>query len=283
MTTRTAVFLDRDGTIIEDTGYVAQPDDVRLLPGAAQAIRRFAAAGHLVVVISNQSGVARGVFDEVALSQVHERVVELLLDEGAVLDGAYYCPFLDGPGATVKAYCRDSDLRKPNPGMLLQAAEELQIDLGGSWMIGDSSRDVMAGQAAGCRTIRILNDRSQSDSDATHAVANLLQAAEWMERDMKQTRDDSEPASRGAGENEVVRVLGKIHDQIERSQRLQKQQDFSVVRLFGALVQMFAIVVAVWGLIALFDDRSPAATARFSLACFLQLASASAFAFERFR
>jgi len=281
--TRTAVFLDRDGTLIEDSGYVARPEDVRLLPGAASAITRFAAAGHLVVVVSNQSGVARGMFDEEALSSVHERVVQLLREEGAELDGAYYCPFLDGPSAVVEAYRRDSDLRKPKPGMLLLAAEELDIDLGGSWMIGDSSRDVLAGNAAGCRTIRIVADRSQPDPDADFVVTSLVQAVELMEREMKQAQRAGEPTSREAEENEVVHQLRRIHDQIERSQRQYGQQDFSVVRLFGALVQMFAIVAAVWGLIALFDDRSPAATARFALACFLQLASASAFAFERFR
>ena len=123
----TAVFLDRDGTVIEDPGYVDDPERVHLLPGAADAIRRFSEAGHLVVVVSNQSGVARGLFDEATLSRVHARLEELLQARGASLDGAYYCPYFDGPEATVDSYRRDSELRKPKPGMLVQAASEFNV------------------------------------------------------------------------------------------------------------------------------------------------------------
>ena len=170
MTTR-AVFLDRDGTIIEDTSYVDDPAKVRLLSGVADAIRRFGDASYLVVIVSNQSGVARGMFDEATLSAVHQRVDELLAERGATLDGAYYCPYLDSAEATVETYRRDSDLRKPKPGMLLQAAEELNIDLERSWMIGDSSRDIEAGKRAGCRTIRIA---AQPDPDALHTSSKSV-------------------------------------------------------------------------------------------------------------
>ncbi len=176
----TAVFLDRDGTIIEAHGYINDPNQVRLIPGAADAIRCLSKAGHLVVLISNQSGVARGLLDEETLSRVHGRLEELLREEGVSLDGAYYCPYLDGPEAKVDAYRRDSELRKPNPGMLLQAARGLNIDLSRSWVIGDSPCDVEAGLRAGCRTILIDRDGSGGISGgvtATHTVRRLYEAA----------------------------------------------------------------------------------------------------------
>ncbi len=338
-----AVFLDRDGTIIEDTGYVDDAAKVRLLPGAAGAIARLNRAGYLVVIVSNQSGVARGLFDEDTLSAVHQRMETLLRNHGATIDGAYYCPYLDGPDATVVAYRRDSGLRKPKPGMLHQAAEELDIDLEASWMIGDSKRDVQAGNRAACRTIRLA---SEGDAEANHTVLDLAQAVAIVEGDGKPTtdrpettspptptrggsrldsgasapsvpaRDTNEPtgggrsvaatvpaksvppsarstagssAPRGArgqsDENhpEVVRVLERIHDELERANRPKRQHDFSMVRLFGALLQMLAVVAAVLGVMKMTEDQDAAATARYMLACFLQLASLTAFAIDRFR
>lgn len=285
--TGAVVFLDRDGTIIADTGYVASPDDVRLLPGAAEAVRRMARAGYRVILVSNQSGVARGLLDETVLAQVHSRLEELLETEGACLDAAYYCPFLDGPDATVAAYRRDSELRKPKPGMLHQAARELGIDLGCSWMIGDSASDVEAGRRAGCRTIRIRADGGDADEEgaaATYTVSSLLRAAEILEREMTNDREEKPNSSSSAQvDDEVVTLLRGIHRQLERRGRERRQQDFSVLRLFGVLCQMFAIVAALWGVIALFDDRDAAATARFSMACFVQLLSISVLAVDRFR
>lgn len=285
-----AVFLDRDGTIIEDTSYVDDPASVRLLPGVAEAIRRFADADYLVVIVSNQSGVARGIFDEATLSSVHQRVEELLAERGATLDGAYYCPYLDGPEATVDSYRRDSDLRKPKPGMLLQAAAELDIDLAQSWMIGDSAHDVEAGRRAGCRTIRLA---ARPDPDATHTAANLLRAADLVEQGAKNEqipqprrsalRSANGPAVINTTGDGVLRSLERIHDQLERANRPKRQHDFSVIRLFGALLQMFAVVLAVLGAIKMADDQDPAATARFALAGFLQLAALTAFAVDRFR
>ncbi|MGB2984707.1 MAG: HAD family hydrolase [Phycisphaerae bacterium] len=282
----TAVFLDRDGTIIEDLGYIGDPDEVRLIHGAADAIRRFSQAGHLVVIVSNQSGVARGFFDEAALSQVHSRLEAFLQAEGARLDGAYYCPYLDGPEAKVDAYRSDSELRKPKPGMLLQAARELNIDLSRSWMIGDSPCDVEAGSRAGCRTILIGRDGSAGDDaavTATHTVGSLLEVAAILERDVKQDREEKPAATASTRDDEVVSILGRIHGLLDRTQRQQRQQDFSLLRLFGALLQMFAVVAALWGVLGLLDERAAPATARFALACFLQLASISAFAIDRFR
>lgn len=285
-----AVFLDRDGTIIEDVGYVDDPGKVRLLPRAAEAIRRFTQAGHRVVVISNQSGIARGLFDEETLSRVHERLEALLREAGARLDGAYYCPYLDGPEAKVEAYRRDSELRKPRPGMLRQAAEELGIDLAKSWMIGDSVRDVQAGREAGCRTVLIANPEAVDAAipGDTARVASLWEAANLVVPDPVPTGTASPPVGRRAGgdlnqEGEILRLLAGIHEQIDRALRPRRQHDFSMLRLMGALLQMFAIVGGVWGAVALLNDQHVAATGRLLLACFFQLASLSAFAIDRFR
>jgi len=273
---RTAVLLDRDGTVIEDRGYIGDPDEVQLIPGAADAIRRFAKAGHLVVIVSNQSGVARGLFDEEDLKRVHVQVENLLKAEGAQLDGAYYCPYLDGPEAAVQAYRQSSMLRKPEPGMLLQAARELNIDLQRSWMIGDSPSDVEAGKRAGCRTVFLNRSGGLSvgDScDATHTVSALSEAADLFDLIMSSPDEETRRLTSNSHDDAIVVALGRIHDLLERAERKGRQQDFSVLRLFGALIQMFAIVAALWGTLALLDNETAAATARLALACFLQLAS----------
>ena len=276
--TRPAIFLDRDGTVIEDTGYLADPDGVQLFDDAAGAIREFSKKGYLVVLTSNQSGVARGKFTEDQLAKVHARMEQMLSADGARLDAAYYYPFLEGPDATVDRYRKKSDLRKPQPGMLLQAAKELKIDLARSWMIGDSPADVGAGQAAGCRTILVRRNGTLPAEDVrpTHRAATLEEAVRIIE---------SHPPPDAAPEpdDRIVGVLERIHDQLNRAQRRQRQTDFSFLRLFGALLQMLAIVVALWGTAALFDDNTAPASARFLLACFLQLAALTSFALDRIR
>lgn len=180
MTTHKAVFLDRDQTLIEDPGYINHPSQVRLLPGVAQALIQMRKTGYLLVVVSNQSGVARGLVTEEALEQIHHRLKKLLADEGAYLDAIYYCPF--HPEGVIPKYRCESDLRKPNPGMLLQAARDLSIDLSQSWMIGDSYRDIEAGVRAGCRTILIESplrrlQPAPTDPVPDYKTASLREAA----------------------------------------------------------------------------------------------------------
>lgn len=148
-----AVFLDRDNTLIEDPGYINHPDQVNLLDGVAEAIIELKELGYKLIVVSNQSAVARGIVTEKALAEIHDRLKQLLAEKGAYLDQIYYCPY--HPEGVVRKYRKESDWRKPNPGMLLTAAEEMDIDLSQSWMIGDSSLDTEAGLRAGCRTIFI--------------------------------------------------------------------------------------------------------------------------------
>lgn len=272
---------------------MSDPGEVRLLPGAAEAILRFAAAGHLVVVVSNQSGVARGIFDEDALAAVHDRVEALLGIAGVKLDGSYYCPYLDGQAAVIENFRRDSELRKPKPGMLIQAARDLDIDLARSWMIGDSARDVEAGYRAGCRTIRIAANGAATDRDergATYTVRDVSEAANVVERAMQATTKEQplkdERVTESGDSNrteEVVHLLTGIHAELERAGRPKRQHDFSALRLMGALSQMCALLVAVWGVASLINADDVTATAQFALACFLQLVSLSAFATDRFR
>jgi D-glycero-D-manno-heptose 1,7-bisphosphate phosphatase len=149
--TARAVFLDKDGTLVENVPYNVDPARIVLAAGAADALRTLASAGYLIVVVSNQSGVARGLFDVSRLADVERALRDLLLHEGVSLDGFYYCPHL--PDGSVAEYAIACECRKPAPGMLLRAADELGIDLDRSWMVGDTLDDVEAGRAAGCRTV----------------------------------------------------------------------------------------------------------------------------------
>jgi len=151
---RPAVFLDRDGTINEQMGYINHLDRFVLLPGVGRAISRLNRAGLPVVVISNQSGVARGYFPEELVRLVNRKMVELLSQEGAELDGIYYCPH--HPRAEVEAYRRDCHCRKPKPGLLLQAAADLHLDLGRSFVIGDRAEDLETARAVGAKAVLVL-------------------------------------------------------------------------------------------------------------------------------
>jgi len=150
-----AVFLDKDGTLIEDVPYNVDPAKIRLMPGAGSALRAMEWAGYELIVVTNQSGVARGYFREQALAGVEDRLREMFAAEAVRLAGFYYCPH--HPEGTVGRYAVACGCRKPAPGMLFRAAVEHQIDLNGSWLVGDILHDVEAGRRAGCRTILVDN------------------------------------------------------------------------------------------------------------------------------
>ncbi len=145
-----AIFLDRDDTLIEDPGYINSPEQVKLLDSVAEALIELKALGYKLVVVTNQSAVARGIVTEKVLGEIHKRLEQLLVEKKAFLDGIYYCPY--HPDGAVKKYRKESEFRKPNPGMLLKAAEEMDIDLGQSWCVGNSISDMEAGLRAGCKT-----------------------------------------------------------------------------------------------------------------------------------
>jgi len=143
-----AVFLDRDGTVIEHVHHLHRVEDVHLIPNAAEAIALLRARGYLCVIVTNQSVVGRGLTTESELGLIHQRMHDQLAAEGTSVDGLYYCTLVPGTGD--QTVVEDQD-RKPGPGMLLRAARELGIDLGRSWMVGDSLSDIEAGKNAGCR------------------------------------------------------------------------------------------------------------------------------------
>lgn len=157
-----ALFADRDGTIIVDAGYPSDPSQVALMPGAADALRALRARGLRVVVVSNQSGVARGLLTEADVWRVHQRMLSLLEARGATVDAVYYC--LHGPDDGCAC-------RKPKPGLLLRAAREHGIDLGGSLVVGDKVSDVEAGHAAGCATALLFSPEGGAAKAADCPVA----------------------------------------------------------------------------------------------------------------
>ncbi|GFO60422.1 D,D-heptose 1,7-bisphosphate phosphatase [Geomonas silvestris] len=160
-----AVFLDRDGTINVEVEYLSQAADFQLIPGVPWALKCLKDAGYLLVVVTNQSGIARGYYDEAALADIHEHMHRDLASFGASLDACYFCPHHPEHGTGDNR--TDCGCRKPLPGMLQQAAEDLDIDLAASFMIGDKLGDIEAGIAAGCTPMLVLTGYGN------HEVAKL--------------------------------------------------------------------------------------------------------------
>lgn len=163
MSGRAAIFFDRDGTLNRDVGYVTHLDVFSLLPRAAAAVRKVNEAGLLAVLATNQAGVARGYFPETMVGRVHEKLQAELARKNARLDAIYYCPY--HPESKIPEFAVESDARKPKPGLLLQAAEEHDIDLSRSYMIGDKYSDLECGWAAGCRSAFVLTGYGRGEKD----------------------------------------------------------------------------------------------------------------------
>lgn len=152
------VFLDKDGTLIHDVPYNVDPAQIRLMSGVVEGLQALQHAGYHLIVITNQSGVARGYFPESALAAVERQLRTLLAACGVSLAGFYYCPHHpDGDVARVRAYSRTCACRKPESGLLRRAARDHDLDLSRSWLVGDILNDVEAGRRVGCRTILIDN------------------------------------------------------------------------------------------------------------------------------
>jgi len=176
-----AVFLDKDGTLIEDVPYNVDPKRIKFTKGAVTGLQQLSGAGYVLIAITNQSGVARGYFQESALQGVEERLQQLLALAGVSLSGFYYCPH--HPQGVVKEYTMQCACRKPEPGLLLQAAADHQLDLSQSWFVGDILNDVEAGRRAGCKTILIDNGNETEWQLSPlriphHTVADLAEAAQ---------------------------------------------------------------------------------------------------------
>ena len=212
-----AIFLDRDDTLIDDPGYINHPEQVKLLDGVPSALIQFKKLGYKLIVVTNQSGVAHGIVTEKVLREIHERLEQLLAEKNAYLDRIYYCPY--HPDGVVQKYRKESNCRKPSPGMLLKAADEMDIDLGQSWCIGNSSRDIEAGLQAGCKTILIdmppshqrqpASSMSPAGASPDYKAVNIKEAVNIVKKylrssagEQKQapavTTNQTEPASQAA-------------------------------------------------------------------------------------
>jgi histidinol-phosphate phosphatase family protein len=186
MGSRPAVFLDRDGVVTPERGYVTRPEDVSLIDGAADAIVALNEAGVLAVIVSNQSGVARGLMSEEDMAAVHAALEEQLSAEGATLDGAYYCP--NHPDGTVERYTRDWSCRKPNLGMLEAAVRDLDIDVGRSAMVGDQATDIEFANRAGMPAVFVMTGKGAEQLELARErglrvaieVPDLVSAVRWV-------------------------------------------------------------------------------------------------------
>lgn len=179
-----AVFLDRDGTINEEVGYLSRLDELKLIPGTSEAIRLINEAGMKVVVITNQSGVARGYFTEEFVETVHGRINEILQQKGARIDRFYFCPhhpvYGNGP------YKKACSCRKPESGLFLRASKEMDIDLSRSYVIGDMLKDIDAGKRVGARGILVRTGygRNITITDKPVYIAeDVLDAVKWILQD----------------------------------------------------------------------------------------------------
>lgn len=186
-----AVFIDRDGTVTEEVGYLNNIDRLKLIKGTSNAIRLLNKKGLKVVVITNQAGVARGYFPEELIHKAHERLKKLLSKSGAYLDGIYYCPH--HPEGKNKKYRKICDCRKPNPGMIETAANELNIDIKSSYVVGDKLSDVALAQNVGAKGILVLTGYGKGELEyfkdngckkPDYVAEDLHEAVVWILKDM---------------------------------------------------------------------------------------------------
>jgi D-glycero-D-manno-heptose 1,7-bisphosphate phosphatase len=186
-----AVFLDRDGTINEEVGYLSQPENIRILPDVTEAIKMLKAAEYKILVVSNQSGVARGYYTEDDVQLINEKINQLLMQSGTSIDAFFYCPHHSN--GVIAKYSYACHCRKPESGLILEAAEQFNLDLTKSFIIGDKLSDLQMAEYLGARTILVLTGYGKQEwekyqdtsSFVIHYIAkDLLNAAHWI---VKQT------------------------------------------------------------------------------------------------
>ena len=292
-----AIFLDRDNTLIRCDGDLGDPASVELLEGVPDGLRQLREAGYHLIVVTNQGGVARGRYEETDVDATHQRIATLV-DEAAgqprLIDRFYYCPY--HPQATIDAYRRDHPWRKPQPGMLMQAADDLDIDLKKSWMIGDQARDIDAGHAAGCRTVLITPAVSQDQehknraievvtfSDAVRAILDqptktkpnspiLQQPVVKLEETPKKRPGTNQPKKSAPAdigteqkdENALDAIQGAMTNLAEefRAARIQRSE-LSTARIVAGACQGLAILLAILALLQLNELGSFARTITFA-------------------
>ncbi|MBI4378864.1 MAG: HAD family hydrolase [Nitrospinae bacterium] len=188
-----AVFIDRDGTINEEVGYLNHVDNLKLIRNSSDAIHLLNKHGVKSVVITNQAGVAKGYFPEELVNAIHERLKDLLSESHAYLDGIYYCPH--HPEAGDERYRKNCNCRKPNPGMIELAADELNIDIKKSYMVGDKVSDIFLAHNVGAKGVLVLtgygkgefeNWRDKWEQMPAHIAKNLFEAVVWILKDIEE-------------------------------------------------------------------------------------------------
>jgi D-glycero-D-manno-heptose 1,7-bisphosphate phosphatase len=314
-----AIFLDRDDTLVEDPGYINNPDQVKLLEGVPEALSELKAMGYKLVVVSNQSAVARGIVTEEVLGQIHKRLEQLLAGKGVSLDGIYYCPY--HPEGVIPKYRRESDHRKPNPGMLLDAAKDMDIDLTESWMVGNGPRDVEAGSRAGCRTIlvdsrgheqkippgapgpdyravnlkevvNIVKMHARSGQKPPIAASPAAQPAPQRDEEPQQqltppTPTGSEQADPQQTEKQPTteQLLSSILDQLKLMHRgrIFGESDFSIPRFIAGVVQVavgFCLLISIWFLLGP-DKQTDRLLVALGFAAVLQMTALTLYTMQR--
>jgi len=279
-----AIFLDRDNTLIANDGDLGDPNDVHLMDGVADGLRRLREAGYRLIVVTNQGGVARGAYTEDDVDAVHQEIARQIDEQAGehrLIDRFYYCPY--HPEATVETYRRDHPWRKPHPGMILQATRDLDLDLERSWLIGDKPRDVQAGAAAGCRTV-LVNGKAGSPTDTnddsaaahvttfdqavdivmretqrtttvdqphTDAVSEPIEQPPWFGKptDVVHTKPASDGSKRATDENALQQAVRELTEEV-RARRIERSE-FTGFRLTAILCQVLVIVLVMLGLLQL--------------------------------
>lgn len=193
MKKNSAIFLDRDGTINDEVGYLDNADKLRIIPAAFQAVRLINSSGMRAVVITNQAGVAKGLFTEEFVREINEQIQSALLAQGALIDRFYFCPH--HPTEGIDPYRLICNCRKPEPGLLLQAAVDLNIDLARSYVIGDRLRDVETAHRAGAKGVLVMTgygqdlmqksgpDRANELNQPDYIAQDILEAVHWILKD----------------------------------------------------------------------------------------------------
>jgi D-glycero-D-manno-heptose 1,7-bisphosphate phosphatase len=305
-----AIFFDRDDTLIEDPGYINNPEQVKLLEGVPEVLIELKAMGYKLVVVSNQSGVARGIVTEEVLGKIHKRLEQLLAEKGASLDRIYYCPY--HPEGAIPKYRKDSELRKPSPGMLLEASKDMNLDLKESWTVGNSARDIEAGTRAGCWTV-LLDSRGheqkvqpgerQPDYRAVNLkeVVNIIKmhersqhktpvvvpvvepepqvAAEPPRVPEKQAEPQQQPSQENPIPSEIEeqpttnQLLASILDQLRRTHRTSMFGEFYMSRFVAGAIQtlVFGCLILTIGFLLRPGDSLNAVLVSLGFAIVLQL------------
>ena len=287
-----AIFLDRDGTLVPDDANAGIPARVTLVDGVAPSLRRLRDAGFRLVVATNQGGVARGRFSESDVDAVHARLSELLDAQTGLkrtIERFYYCPF--HPKGIIPEYTREHPWRKPRPGMLLQAAQDMELEVERSWLIGDSPRDVAAGRAAGLRTILVSRDKARiADAAADYNAATLAEAVEVILRHRDETtasvattriptpaRNPTRRARRERDSERLRRGLAELSEEV-RALRL-RRAEASPIRLAAMGLQLIALLVVGVAFLNLSDFENFGRWA--AAAAMLQLVTITMLLFDR--